>query len=532
MTKALFKKQIMEVFAWLYKDRKTGKIRSAKGIMMYSVLYLIVFAFLGSVFYTVAQMLCKPLLDAQMGWIYWCLMGLISVFLGVFGSVFSTYSSLYQAKDNDLLLSMPIPVARILLVRLFGVYAIGLMYELIVMIPTILVWFMKAPFSLVGAVCVMLIPFMLSIFVLVLSAVLGWVVALIAGKLKHKNIVTVFISLVFIAGYYYIYGKAYSLIQLLLQNVEAVGEKIKYALYPLYQMGLAAEGNLLSMLVFSAIIGVLFAAVYFALSRSFLGLATANKGAAKKGYKNKNQKVKSVSGALLQKELRRFLGSANYMLNCGLGIILMPIAAVAIFWKAGTIQEILSDPTMQPMQNFILLLAVAAICMVSCMNDITSPSVSLEGKSIWLVQSLPIISRHVLAAKLKLHLILTIVPAIPLVIAVEWLIKPDLSFALLIPVAVLLFIVLMASFGLFLNLKMPNLNWTNEIVPIKQSMSVMIALFGGWIFILVLAGIYYLLSSVLSPLIYLLIVCALLLASCVIFIRWIFTTGAKIFSEL
>ena len=529
MTKALFKKQMMEVFSWLYKDKKSGKLRSVQGIITYAILYLVVFVSLGSAFYYVADMLCQPLVTAGMGFVYWCLMGLIGVFLGVFGSVFSTYSYLYKAKDNDFLLSLPIPVSRILLVRLSGVYAMGLMYELIVMIPTVLVWFMKAPFSLVGTVCVILIPFILSVFVLVLSAVLGWVVALVAGKLKHKSIITVFISLAFIAAYYYIYGKAYSMLQMILQNAGAVGEKVKVALYPLYQMGLAAEGNLLSMVIFTLIIGALFLIVYSVLSRSFIGLATANKGNAKTEYKNKEQKVKSVGGALLQKEMRHFLGSANYMLNCGLGIIFMPVAAALLFWQADTVREVLAMPFLQ---KYVPLLAVAAICTVATMNDMTAPSVSLEGKNIWLVQSFPILSRQVLAAKLKFHLILTVIPAISLIISIEWLIKPEIAFALLIPIVTLLFIVLMASFGLFINLKMPNLNWTNEIVPIKQSMSVMIALFGGWVIIMAFAGLYVLLDSVLSPLVYLLLVCAVLLAFCVGIIGWIFTKGEKIFAAL
>lgn len=529
MTKALFKKQMMEVFSWLYKDRRSGKLRSMQGIITYAILYLVIFASLGSVFYGVADILCEPLISAEKGFIYWCLMGLIGVFLGVFGSVFSTYSSLYQAKDNDLLLSLPIPVSHILAVRLFGVYTMGLMYELIVMVPTVIVWFIKAPFSPVGAVFVLLIPFILSVFVLVLSAVLGWVVALIAGKLKHKNIITVFISLAFIAAYYYAYAKAYSMLQMLLQNVDEVADKIKVILYPLYQMGLAAEGNMLSMVIFTLIIGALFLIVYFVLSRSFIGLATANKGSSKTKYKNNKQKAKSVGGALLLKELRRFWGSANYMLNCGLGILFMPISAILLFWKADIIREALAIPFLQ---NYIPLLAVAAVCMVATMNDMTAPSVSLEGKNIWLVQSFPILSRKVLAAKLKLHLILTVIPAIPLIIAAEWLIKPNLAFAALIPIAVLLFILLMASFGLFLNLKMPNLNWTSEIVPIKQSMSVMIALFGGWVIIIALVGLYILLDSFLSPLVYLSLVCVLISAVCVVLIRWIFTKGAEIFARL
>lgn len=529
MTKALFKKQMMEVFAWIYKDRKSGKIRSAQSIAMYVILYLFVFGSLGSVFYIAADTLCEPLVGSKMGWLYWCLMGLIGVFLGVFGSVFNTYSSLYQAKDNDFLLSLPVPASRILLVRIFGVYIMGLMYELIVLIPTMLVWFLTAPFSAIGTICVILIPFVLSVFVLVLSAVLGWVVALIAGRLKHKNLITVFISLAFIAAYYYFYAQAYSMLQSLLVNVEAIGEKMKSVLYPLYQMGLAAEGNFLSMLIFTAIIGLLFFIVYTVLSRSFIKLATANRGVAKTEYKGNKQKVKSVSGALLQKELRRFLGSSNYMLNCGLGIIFMPIAAVLLVWKAGYVQEFMSVPFIQ---KYIPLLALGAICMIATMNDMTAPSVSLEGKNLWLVQSLPILSRQVLTAKLKLHLLLTLIPAIPLIAVVEWLIKPDAIFAVLIPINTVLFVVLMAVLGLAVNLKMPNLNWTSEIVPIKQSMSVMIALFGGWVIIMAFAVLYYFTESVFSPLAYLLLVCGILLISSLVLIRWVFTKGAKIFSSL
>ena len=61
------------------------------------------------------------------------------------------------------------------------------------MIPTLIIWFLHAPFTLAGTVCDLLIPLVLSVLILVLSAVLGWVLALISGKLKHKNIITVFV---------------------------------------------------------------------------------------------------------------------------------------------------------------------------------------------------------------------------------------------------------------------------------------------------------------------------------------------------
>lgn len=529
MTKALFKKQMMEIFSWLYKDRKSGKIRSAQGIAVYTILYLFLFGFLGSVFFVLADMLCDPLAEVGMGWLYWCLMGLISVFLGVFGSVFSTYATLYQAKDNDLLLSMPIPPSRILAIRLFGVYIMGLIYEFIVMVPTAIVWFMSTRFSPVGAICVILIPFVLSVFVLVLSALLGWVVALISGRLKHKNIITVFISLAFIVGYYYVYFKAYSMLQTILQDIEEIGGKMKLILYPLYHMGLAAEGNILSMLIFTAIVGALFLIVYAVLSRSFLKLATANRGSANIEYKEKKPKSRSASSALLIKELRRFLGSSNYMLNCGLGILFMPIAAVLLVWKAGDIRQFL---LVDAIRQYVPLIAIAAICMVAAINDISSPSVSLEGKNLWIVQSLPVSGKQVLTAKLMLHLLLTFIPAIPLIVAAEWLIRPTPIFAILIPIISALFILLMAVLGLVLNLKMPNLNWTSEIVPIKQSMNVMLAMFGGWVIIIALGGLYLLLDAFLSPIIYTVLVGVMLLAASTLLLKWVFKRGTQIFCAL
>lgn len=528
MIRALFRKQMLEVFTWVYKDKKTGKLRSAKGIAGYALLYLMLFGFLGCVFGFMASWLCGALLSMGMGWLYWCLMGLVAIFLGVFGSVFSTYSSLYQAKDNDLLFSMPIPVPYILLTRLSGVYAIGLMYEMIVMLPTMIIWLITAPLTFSGTVHVLLIPLVLSLLILVLAAVLGWLVALVITKVKHKNAITVVLSLAFIVTYYYLYGRAYSMLQTLLANAEQIGQKMQIALYPLYHMGLAAEGRSLSMLIFSSIVCLLLAALGLVLSKNFLKLATANPGAGKAVYKERRTKVSSVRTALLQRELRRFAGSANYMLNCGLGIILMPASAVLLLWKADVIRPLLGALP----ADSISLLAIGAVCLIVSMNDMSAPSISLEGKNLWIMQSFPVSGRQVLAAKLKMHLILTLIPAIAPILAVEWLIRPAPLYAVALPVMTALFAVLMASLGLFLNLKMPNLHWSSEIIPIKQSAPTMIVLFGGWLIVTALAGIYFLLYAYVRTGTFAACAAGLLAAVDCLLLRWLMTRGATIFEQL
>ena len=79
---------------------------------------------------------------------------------------------------------------------------------------------------------------------------------------------------------------------------------------------------------------------------------------------------------------------------------------------------------------------------------------------------------------------------------------------------------------------MPNLNWTNEISPIKQSMAVLIALFGGFIFSGAIPLIYFKGGFALGFVLYALIYAAVLLAASAFIYRWIKTKGAKIFAEL
>ncbi len=482
MTGALFKKQMMEVFSWTYQNRKSGKNRSVKGIIGYALLYLLIFGFLGVMFYAAADALCPPLTGVGMGWLYFVIMGMLALFFGVLGSVFNTYASLYRSKDNDLLLAMPVPSTKILLILVF-------------------------------------------------SALLGWLVAVASDRLRHKNVIVVILSLIIFAAYYYCCGHIYTIAQSILANPQAIGNRVRGILFPMYHMGMAAEGNLLSMLIFTAITAAMFAVVFWVLSRNFMRIATSNRGEAKTRYKEKSIAVRSAGRALFQKELRRFLGSASYMLNCGLGIVFMLVSAVALVWKHTLIQETVRG-LFSGNQETAFLIAAGAVCLLSAMNDITAPSVSLEGKNLWLVRVFPVSGRQVLMAKLKLHLIFTMIPAAFLILAVEWVLKPTVGFSVLIPVTAALFILVMAEFGLFINLKNPNLQWTSEIVPIKQSVGVMVCLFGSWAFIAALAAGYYLLARVLSPLVYLAGVALLLSALSLALFRWLCDRGTKLFEDL
>jgi len=527
MTRTLLKKQILEVFSWVYFDTRAGKRRSGKGLFAYLALYLYLFGFLGFFFYQMADMM-SAFLATDLSWVYMALMGLISVMLGAFGSIFNTYASLYCSKDNDLLLSMPIPASKILFTRLSGVYLLGLFYEALVMIPALIVFFQRSNAGILGKLFAVLVPIVLSFFILTISCALGYVVAWISSKIKHKNIVTVLVSLAFLVGYFLLYNKIYTGLQDVLLYADALGEGLTWV-YPLYQLGLATNGNALAMLIGTAIFAALFLLTWFVLSHSFLKLATTNRGSARAKYREKKMKKATYRSALLRKEFRRLLGCPVYMLNCALGSALMVILAVLALWKGqGIVDGLL--PFLG--KDLFVMCMIAATLMSGTMNDLTAPSVSLEGKSLWLTQSLPVPTIEILKAKLKLHLWVTLPPMLILSAALLLVVLPAWYYWIESFVLAALFVSLSALIGLCLNLKMPNLKWQSETVPVKQSLCVMLSMFLPWGIIGGFGLLYWAVSRMIAPAVYLAVVAVILLAANFALYEWLKRRGTKIFESL
>lgn len=532
MLKVLIRKQITEIFRSYFYDAKKGKARSKKS----TILYMLLFAFLmiiviGGMFYILSLNLCEPIVSLNADWLYFDIMSLMAIALGTFGSVFSTYSSLYLAKDNDLLLSLPIKVEKIIISRLLTVYVMGLMYSVVVIIPAVIVyWLNVKKITLAIIVGNILTVVIISLIVLLLSCLLGYVVAKLSLKLRNKGIATALASLAFLGLYYYFYFRAGEMISYFLQNILYIGDKIKSSAYPLYLFGLAAIGDWKALLIVIAIISILCYLMWKVLSKEFILIATSSASEKKRKFKGISEKKKSIFATLLSKEFMIFTGSANYMLNCGLSTLFIPIAAVGLLIKKNDLLAMI---------NFIFdgdsTLAIVIACGITIllisMNDMAVCSTSLEGKSFWLTRSLPVRTIDILKAKLAIQLILTL-PVIWLFTACVLIVIPhEFIFGLLVIIFNTFITVLYALFCLFLGIKMANLHWTSEIVVIKQSWSVMIAIFSCWI-----SALIYIITclniNALSMSTYLIVWILLAIICCIALYIWIKKKGVNTFEEL
>ncbi|MBR3644641.1 MAG: hypothetical protein IKN57_14195, partial [Parasporobacterium sp.] len=283
MFKALLWKQKMELKNVYLggRKRKNANVSQKRGTGFIVLFAFIYFLMLGS-FFAIAAGVGSGLLISGLDWIYFLIMTVIAFLVGLVGGVLSTYTMLFKATDNEFLLAMPIPPIKILTARMVSVYVMGLIYESMVMIPTIIFYFIVGHPSVLSIIFCILGLFILGFLIMVFSCLFGWVIALIASKLKNQKILTVIISVLFIAAFMYLRFAASSIIRSLMEHAAAIGDAIKGWGYPIYALGLGMSGNVVGFLVFTAITAALFALTCFLMSKSFLKIvATKNEAVSK-----------------------------------------------------------------------------------------------------------------------------------------------------------------------------------------------------------------------------------------------------------
>jgi ABC-2 type transport system permease protein len=294
-------------------------------------------------------------------------------------------------------------------------------------------------------------------------------------------------------------------------------------------MGLAATGNWLSLLAFSSIFITVFALMYVLLSATFFSIITQKRTGKKAKYVKSEGKTRSAFTAILWKEGKRFVKTPMILFNAGLGSMLAIVFAIYALVSPELCAQIANAPIDKGVVASIVTVIVAFIATT---NVITASSVSLEGESLWVLRSMPVSTLTIFKAKVALHVVVTAVPlciSMALVGIIFHLGVWATIMAILLLVAVTL---LTALSGLAINLKLPNLKWTSEIVAVKQSVSVLVAMFVGWAIAGLVLGGNFLFGKYWHPLAYLAFAIGVLTAACAVLWLWLKKQGVKIFENL
>ena len=517
------------------RRRSNGKPRSP-------VLILVLLAFcilsFGLMFFEMFSGMVGTIgLVPQYHWFYFAMVGMFAFAISFFLTAFTAKSELFEAKDNEMLLAMPIRPRTILLSRMVVLLGTEYLFSFLVLIPAGLAWILPMGMDALLLVRYILGCLLLPLLSASLASLIGWLLARLTAKARNKTVVTMILSLAFLGIYFFVYFRAQAYIQLLLQNLESSANAVAIwgFLFKWFGDGIA-YGVLAEFAGVILIAVAAFALAVLLISRGFLKISSAGTVTHKKHTGKAHQQSRKVSSALLHRELKRFTSSAAYMLNCGLGLVLTLLAAVALLIKAADahvlVQELVGMGFLS--ETELALTAAVALSFFATMDTLTAPSISLEGKNLWILRSAPIPAQMILRAKINLHELLCAPVTLVLSVVAALVLRVDAAGWLALILVPQLFVLLSGAFGLAMNLRMPKLDWTNETVPIKQSASVTVTtlVLMGYIMFSVIGFVLIVANEFLPAMVYLLIVVGIAALWCAICLIWLHRRGAKCFNEL
>ncbi|MGD9560117.1 MAG: hypothetical protein AB7V55_05895, partial [Oscillospiraceae bacterium] len=239
--------------------------------------------------------------------------------------------------------------------------------------------------------------------------------------------------------------------------------------------------------------------------------------------------------ALLRKEGRKFLGTPVLTLNGGFGVLLAVVGGIAaLFFKetiAGFLAEAMNMGVGELLTTYLTPGLLAAAAFLCSMTYISCVSISLEGKTLWILKEAPLGTGRIFAAKAGFNLLLS---GTGLVVCVL-LLWPAFSLPVLDVVCMLvlglLFTTLCSTLGLFVNLLLPRMDAENDTMVVKNSASVIVTMLVEFV-LLALFVVLFILVRGLGFGVYTLISGAILLALNAGVLLLLNTTGRKLFAQL
>ncbi|MFA5562530.1 MAG: hypothetical protein WDA00_07835 [Eubacteriales bacterium] len=512
----LAKIRLQGMFLSAFKGSKKRRERpSPLMLVLIGLLVLYVVGAMVGMVVMMAWLMCPPLAEMGLGWLYFAYFAIMAFAVSLIAGVFMAKSQLFEAKDNEQLLSLPLPPRVILLSRMLSLYLFDLLFFLFILVPVYVVWLIVGTFSPLG-LCLFVPGLLLfPLLSLAASALLGWLLAMATARIRYKNLLSLLLAIPLTLGALYANLMMYQWIGALAASGAEIAGVVRRVMYLFYCFGkVAAEGAALPFLLFAAGTVLPFALCLLVLDRTFLRVLTTKYAGKKAVYTERATAARAPLSAFTRKELRRFFSSAGYMLNAGIGLIFVLVGAVALLVKGPELIGLLAEAGLGAFAGGQMLgaVVVGALCALGGMTFISAPAVSLEGSSLWIPCSLPVHGRVPLHAKTLAHLTICLpVNLFASLCAIVALRLPPLM-ALFVVVLPALFSVFCGLTGTIANVYFPKLDWMDETVAVKQSMSVLLAMLAAT-GLLIALGAFCVLLTPLLPMELLLGVCTVVLAA-------------------
>ena len=233
--------QDMNMFNYSAKRNSSKFVKTILPI----ILFLIVALGIG----TYAYMLGKALHEVHLTYIMLTMFLFLVTVLTFIEGIYKSQGILFEAKDNDLLFSLPISKSKILFLRIFKLLLFEYIYNLMFLLPAFIIYiYFEHPgisFYLLSFLMTILLPIIPTI----ISSFLGYLVKMFSSKSRFKKIIQTVLSLVLFFVIYIGSIKLEGFVQNIASKAVSINDMLVKIYYPIgAYIGLIKEFDFLEFI--------------------------------------------------------------------------------------------------------------------------------------------------------------------------------------------------------------------------------------------------------------------------------------------
>lgn len=423
---------------------------------------------------TYSMLLLQVLAPMGMESLLFIYMGIGALAGGLLYTVFAVKSVVFGGKDNDLMLSLPVSSTLLMVSRVLAIYLENLVFSFFVLVPAgvccAIMTGAGVGHTLGFWVRVLIAALALPLLDSGLSVLVGALMALFSSKVSKRSWGQhIFMALLLVLVFWFSFNLNGMLADLAV-NAHQVKESLSWAL-PVVWMEEGILGDWGRLLLFVLFCAAVFGVMALVLGSVYRRAVTAFQAkSARSDYRMSRQRGSGQTGALLKKEASRFFSNAGYFWNAGLGLVLLLVIAVLALVRR---EFILSLTAMVPALPLAAL--VIGFCLSTCI--ITAPSVSLEGRYLWLLREAPVSGGRLIWVKTGFQILLSVPCALAAAVCLWAAAALPFRQGVVLAVFAVVFAIGQACFGMLMGLTFPKLDAVNDAVVIKQSMASLLSMF-------------------------------------------------------
>lgn len=456
---------------------------------------------------------------------------LSSTLFGLIMSIYKIPGYLFSFKDYDLLMSLPLKPSSVLASKMVFIYLSNFFVAVLVGTPPLVIYGIKTSGGILYYAFVFISTFFIPLIPISIGAFFAYYLGRISSKFRSTNVILLIGSFLFFIG---IMAGSSLVNQVNSEQMKNTIPTVTVLNNILFWTRLYIDAlkntNILFLAAFILVSVVIFGIFISAYSKGFKSINSKMTEKYKaSNYKMTRLKVSNLLQALYVKELKFYFSSYIYVVNTAFGIIMMTLFSlgVAVFGK-DTVSKVLeipmADAYLSPMITLVFVFCIA-------FTFTTAASISLEGKNLWIVKSLPIDTKSILWSKILVNITLTIPALVINTVIIAIAFNLDAVTIISIFSVTVMYSLFSPVLGILINLYFPKLEWTTHVAVVKQSASVLLATLAGF----VTAFAPALLFIVLRPQntnIFLGILAFTILIIDIILVRVLNTVGVRKFKEL